>query len=67
MENEDLPVGEYIWIDGERRGHIYAFEESPELQVLRNISFETIFLDNFNCDEIREIQENNEFTILTNI
>lgn len=37
IENEDLPVGEYIWIGGERRGHVYAFEESPELQGLRNI------------------------------
>lgn len=62
LEPFDLPVGEYIWVGGERRGHIYAIEDAPK-DLKMNLC--PVFVSNFDFDEIKRMQHDTEFAIVT--
>lgn len=67
VEEVDLPVGEYIWVGGARRGFIYAMQESEILKDMKPIELNPTFVSNYDFDEIRRLQTDKEFAILTTI
>ena len=67
VEEEDLPIGEYIWVGGERRGFLYAMQESPILWNMEYIDLNPTFVSNYDYDEIKRLQKDDSFAILTSV